>query len=63
MPLMSQYQMSPREVHLDALYLIFHFMWKNPNKRQVMDPSTPIIDKSVFHSNANWVEFYRDMAE
>ena len=28
--LMSQYQISPREEHLEALYLIFHFLWKNP---------------------------------
>ena len=28
-----------------------------------MDPSTTIIDESVSHSNANWVEFYGDVAE
>ena len=29
----------------------------------MMDPSTPMIDGSVFHYNADWVEFYRDVAE
>ena len=57
--LLSQYQMNPRQGHLEALYLIFHFLWKNPKKRQVLDPSTPSINESVFHSNADWVEFLR----
>ena len=55
--------MSPREVHLEVLYFIFHFMWNNPNKRQVIEPSNTTIDESVFHSNANWVEFYGNVAE
>ena len=61
--LMSQYWMSPREGYLEALYLIFQFMWKNTNKRQVMDPSNPMIYESVFHFNVDWVEFYGDVAE
>ena len=28
-----------------------------------MDLSNPMIDESIFHSNADWVEFYGDMAE
>ena len=28
-----------------------------------MDPSTPIIDESVFRSNADWVEFYGDVVD
>ena len=56
--LISQYQISLREEHL-----IFQFIWKNIKKRQVMDPSTPMIYKSLFHFNADWVEFYGDMAE
>ena len=42
--LISQYQMIPRGAKLEALYLIFCFLWKNPKKNQVMDPSTPKID-------------------
>ena len=60
---MSQYQTNQKEGHLEALYLVSHFMWKNPKKRYVMDPSTPMIDENVFHSNANRVEFYKDVAE
>ena len=60
---MSQYQMNPRKVHLEAIYLIFRFMWNNPKKRQVMDYYTRMIDESLFNSNANWVEFYGDVAE
>ena len=61
--LMSQYQMSPREGNLEAIYFIFHFLWNNPKKRQVMETSTPGIDESVFQSNSNWVEFYEDVEE
>ena len=28
-----------------------------------MEPSTPMIDESLFHYNADWVGFYRDVAE
>ena len=61
--LMSQYQMNLREEHLEVLYSIYHFLWKNTKKRQVMETSTPMIDEIVFHSNYNWVEFYGDVAE
>ena len=61
--LMSQYQINTREGHLKALYLIFHFLWNNPKKRQVIEPSTTMIYESVFHSNSDWVEFYGDVAE
>ena len=43
--------------------MIIHFLWKNPKKRQVMEPSTPITDESVFHYNADWVGFYEDVVE
>ena len=38
-------------------------MWKNTNKMKVMDPSTQMIDYSVFNYNANCVEFYKDVVE
>ena len=60
---MSQHHMNLREGHLESLYLIFHFLWKNPMERQVVDPSHTMIDESVFQSNANWVEFYGDVSE
>ena len=52
---MSQYEMNPREGNLEALYLIFNFLWKNPKKSQVMDSSNKMIHEIVFYSNANWV--------
>ena len=61
--LMPQYHMNMREGCLEAIYLIFHFLWKNPKKRQVMDPSTTMIYESVFHYNDYWVEFYGDVVE
>ena len=61
--LMSQYQMSPREENLEAIYLIFHFLWNNPNRRLAMEPSTTMMDEIEFHSNTNWVESYGDVAE
>ncbi len=30
--MMSQYHANPREGHLEALYLIFCYLWKNPLK-------------------------------
>ena len=60
---LSQYQALPREFHLEALYLIFHFLSKNPKKRLVMDPSVPNFDKPVFKLNADCKEFYMDMVE
>ena len=60
---MSQYSISPRVGHLEALYLIFHFLWKNPKRRLVMDPIEPEIDESVFAHNTDWTEFYGDVME
>ena len=42
--LMSQYQASPQEFYLEALYLKFHFLLKNPKKILVMDLSVPDVD-------------------
>ena len=61
--LMSQYQASSRYGHLEALYLIFHFLWKNPKKRLVMDPLEPGVDEDSFQSCANWKEFYGNVTE
>ena len=63
--IMSQYQMNPREGHLEALYLIFHFLWKNQRKRLVMDPIAPPIDQKAFHNPAlkEWKVFYGDVEE
>ena len=61
--LISQYQASTREGHMEALYLVFHFMSNSFKKRLVMDPHEPNVDKIDFNSYADWNEFYRDMLE
>ena len=50
--IMSQYQASARQGHLEALYLIFHFLWKDPKKRLVVDPKEPEVDERVFNNTA-----------
>ena len=61
--IMSQYQALPREGHLEALYLIFHYRSKNPKKRLVMDPNEPPVDERMFNIQANWMDFYGDVVE
>ena len=61
--LLSQYQVSPREGHLEALYLIFHYISKNVKKRLVMDPHYPSDKRKSFNITADWTEFYGDMKE
>ena len=58
-----QYQASPQEVHLEALYLIFHFLSNNPKKKLVMDPIMPNVDESILNLNDYWKRLYRDMVE
>lgn len=61
--LLSQYQAAPREGHLEALYLIVHYLWKNPVKRIVFDPEIVKTDESCFSPDADWKEFYGDVQE
>lgn len=63
--IMSQYQMNPREGHIEALYLIFHYLWKHPKKRLVMDPAIPNIDQTAFNNTdlKAWETFYGDVEE
>ncbi|KAL7537221.1 hypothetical protein ACHAXR_009342, partial [Thalassiosira sp. AJA248-18] len=61
--LLSQYQMDPREGHIEELYSIFHFLWKNPKKRLMMDPAEPYVIEEMFNNNADWMGFYGDIQE
>ena len=62
--LLSQYQASPREGHLEALYHVFAYLKKHPDMgRLAYDPKMPEIDETVFVSNADWKEFYGDVEE
>ena len=61
--LLFQYQASPRESHLEALYLIFKFLSGNPKKILVIDSSVTKVENSVFNLNNDWKEFYGDVVE
>ena len=61
--IMLHYQASAHQGHLNALYLVFHFLRKNPKKRLVMDPKEPEVDECVFNNTANQMELYGDMKE
>jgi Reverse transcriptase (RNA-dependent DNA polymerase) len=61
--MMSQYQAEPRVGHLEALYLIVHYLKKNPFKRIVFDPRTVPVDENIFNDVADWTEFYGNVVE
>ena len=62
--LLSQYQANPRFGHLKAAYHIFAYLKKHPDMgRLAYDPKAPDIDEKVFNHNADWTEFYGDVAE
>jgi hypothetical protein len=61
--MMSQYQAEPREGHLEALYLITHYLKKTPFRRIVFDPRTVTVDDNVFYDGATWVDFYGNVVE
>jgi hypothetical protein len=46
--ILSQYQANPREGQLEALYLIFHFLSKNPLRRLAFDARVPACDENAF---------------
>jgi len=61
---LSQYQASPRVGHLETLYHVFAYLKNHLDMGRVAyDPSTPIIDESVFVGNADWKDFYGDVEE
>ena len=62
--LLSQYQASPREGHLEQLLHIVGFLKKHPKLTLYMDPSAPVIDYSTFMAKAeDFREYYRDAHE
>ena len=67
--LLSQYQCSPREGHLDATYRIFWYLKCSLKKKQigriVFDASIPYIDERIFNTNEDgaWKDFYPDAEE
>jgi hypothetical protein len=62
--LLSQYQASPREGHLDQLLHIFSFLKKYPKLTLYMSPELPYIDYGDFRTNKeDFSEIYRDAEE
>ena len=61
--MMSQYQADPRNGHLEALYLICHYLKKDPLKRLIFDPRTVPVDENAFNDTADWTGFYGDVTE
>jgi hypothetical protein len=62
--LLSQYQANPRFGHLEAAYHIFAYLKKHPDMGKLAyDSRRPEIDERIFHHNAEWKEFYGDVAE
>ena len=61
---LSQHQALPRRGHLEAIYHIFAYLKKHENGACVVfDPAMPSIDERVFNDNADWRDFYGDVAE
>ena len=62
--LLSQYQASPRQGHLEQALHIFAFLEKHPKLTLYMDPSLPNLDYSIFTTDANtFKEYYRGAKE
>ena len=62
--ILSQYQVSPREGHLNELLHIFGCLKRRPKLSIYMDPIIPNIDYSDFKTNPqDFSEYYRDAQE
>jgi hypothetical protein len=62
--LLSQYQASPRQGHMEQLLRIFGFMKKNPKLTIYFNPELPNYDFGQFSDNRNeFLELYRDAKE
>jgi hypothetical protein len=62
--LLSQYQASPRQGHMEQLLRIFGFMKKNPKLTLYFNPELPNYDFGQFSDNRKeFLELYRDAKE
>ena len=50
--LLSQYQASPRQGHIEQVLHIFAFLDKHPQLTLYMDPSLPNLDYQIFTTGA-----------
>ena len=63
--MLSSYQASPIEGHMENIYHVFAFLKKKPKLTLYFDPREPLIDPSWFQGNSveNFKEQYRDSEE
>ncbi len=60
--ILSQYQSSPREGHLNELLYIFGYLKKRPKVSLFMDTTLPHIDYGEFKTNPqDFAEYYQDV--
>ena len=63
--MLSSYQASPRRGHLEQILHIYAYLKKKPKITLYFDPSTPILDPSMFNGSTPeaFQEIYRDAKE
>lgn len=63
--LLSPYQASPRQGHLEQVIHIFAYLKKHPKLTLYFDPQEPILDPNMFNGNSAdaFREIYRDARE
>lgn len=62
--LLSQYQASPREGHMEQVMHIFHYLSKKPKRSIYMDPSLPSLNFGEFQQDVSeFKEYYREANE
>ena len=62
--LLSQYQASPRQGHLEQILRIFGYLKRKPKVSLCMDPALPVIDYALFRTKAeDFKEYYHDAYE
>ena len=61
---LSQYSMAPRRGHMEELQRVFGYLTKYPHAQIPIDiAGPPILEKTVFTTGQQWIEFYPDASE
>ena len=64
--ILSQYQASPREGHMEEVLHIFAYLKKKPKLTLYFNPDDPVIDENIFSEHSkedDFKELYRDAEE
>ena len=62
--MLSSYQASPRQGHMDQILHIFAFLKRKPKLTLYFDPTLPRLDTSIFRNNADeFKDQYRDAVD